>query len=139
MNSKLIHALEEAQEFISETESIVIQDKLSFLSQKEKIYATSMTLFTVLNSIIEIGEEIITLEGFKSPQSYRNVFEILEEKNLISTGLSNFLKQSMKSRNMIAHQYGSFNKEEVYELSQNLDKFKEFVEVIKKYYKDKRK
>lgn len=137
MNAKLIEAIEEAEEFLKETKEIFVEDREKYLSNKEKIYATSMTLFTTLNALIEIGEEVITIEKLKSAHSYQDIFIKLFEKNIISEESVIFLKASMKDRNMIAHQYGEFKREKVYDLIKNSHKIEQFISEIKKYYKDK--
>jgi uncharacterized protein YutE (UPF0331/DUF86 family) len=94
--------------------------------------AISMSLFTILNSIIEIGEELIDHFDLDFPETYRKIFEILGNNGIISKDLSRFLSFSMKHRNMIAHQYENIDIGEIFELYSNRKIFNEFLNEVKK-------
>jgi uncharacterized protein YutE (UPF0331/DUF86 family) len=51
------------------------------LERKDKFYTCSMLVFSIVNSAIDLGNEIISAKKLKMPHSYREIFEILFEKN----------------------------------------------------------
>jgi uncharacterized protein YutE (UPF0331/DUF86 family) len=64
----------------------------------EKYLSISMALFTMLNHAIEIGEDLIDKYELKIATKYREIFEELEEKNIITSKTAQFLIKHMHTR-----------------------------------------
>jgi uncharacterized protein YutE (UPF0331/DUF86 family) len=137
MYTKIIDNLETAKDYVNKLKKNFEEDKDKFLEEDRVYLSISMIIFTIINSFIEIGEEIVDLEDYKIPTSYREVFEILGKENIISKELCENLKRYIKYRNMIAHQYSNVNLLEIYRISKNHEIFEEFISCIENYLKGK--
>lgn len=133
--NKLIANIEACKDFIKKTKRLNNPNKIEFINDEKTNLAVSMTLFSILNSIIEISEEIIDIEELRIPQSYQELFPILQQEKIISVNTSLKLKEYMKYRNMIAHQYAFFDIENIFEMAQNLQIFEKFIIEIENYLK----
>lgn len=109
-----------------------------FEDDMEKYLSISMGLFNMLNSVIEIGEEIIDEYGFDYPQKYRDIFVTLQKKKVISKELSEKFQLYMKHRNMLAHQYDNLELNSIYDLFLDKKIFQKFREETQKYIEEKK-
>ena len=135
MDTDLLNHIDNARNFIDKTRRLHNPNKKEFLSDEKTYLSVSMTLFTVLNEIIEIGELVIDKEGFKIPLKYSEIFVTLKNENVISGYVGKILEKYCKYRNMIAHQYSHFDTEKIYEISENIDIVEKFIDEILDYYK----
>ncbi|KXA92273.1 hypothetical protein AKJ64_03575 [candidate division MSBL1 archaeon SCGC-AAA259E17] len=83
-----------------------------------------------IQACIDIGMHIITEEGSRKPESYADIFTILEEMEVLDTELSNKLKEKAGFRNVLAHEYAQIMNDKVYKHLQDLETFKKFAESI---------
>lgn len=83
-----------------------------------------------IQACIDIGMHIVSEEGSRKPESYADIFAILEEIGTIDSRLSNQLKEKAGFRNVLAHEYASIINEKVYENLQNLEVFENFAKTI---------
>ena len=134
MNEKIIKNISIAKDYIEKTKKLHNPNKKEFLNNEATYLSVSMSIFTILNTFIEIGEELIDEEGFQIAMSYKEIFIILKNENIIPEELKDFLIEAIKNRNMIAHQYGVLDKENIYEIAQNVKKLEEFIEKITQFY-----
>ena len=86
-------------------------DRLNFLEinpktlNECKFYAGSMLVFSIVNSAIDLAEELVKAERAGFPKTYLEVFELLKKKKIIGgSDLDNF-KKLILLRNNIAHNY----------------------------------
>lgn len=136
--NKLFANIDACKDFINKLKRLNNPNKKEFLSDEKINLSVSMTLFTILNTIIEIGEEIIDLENYRTPQNYREIFEILLNEKVISYEIASEMKNHMKDRNMIAHQYAFFDMVKIYELAQKHELFENFIDEILVWLKGKK-
>ncbi len=136
MNEEINFELEQIKKYLKELDSYNIKNFDEFKKNTMKNLASSMCIFSILNSIIEIGERIISIKKFETPLKYREIFEILEENKIISEKVSSELKKYMYIRNMIAHQYGKINLERLYDIINKRYIFLDFSEEIKIFFRD---
>lgn len=59
-------------------------NKLEDLKRKDKFYSCSMLIFSLINSAIDLGNEIISAKKLEMPHSYREIFEILSNRKIIT-------------------------------------------------------
>lgn len=129
MNEEINYQINEINTYLKDLK--IVNSKKDFLENREKKLATSMALFNILNASIEIGEIIISKNDLDVPLKYRDIFDILHQNKVISKDISIHLKKFVYHRNMLAHQYGKINFEELYELIENKDFFIKYIEEIK--------
>lgn len=117
-----------------------ILDKFKFKDQEdfeEKVndyLAVSMSLFTILNASIEIGESLIEERELDFPSTYKEIFQILGNNKVLSKELAKEMARFMKERNMIAHHYDEINYGEIYKLYLKREIFKKYIEETKKKF-----
>lgn len=98
----------------------------------EKFYSSSMVVFSILNRMIDLAEEIIIKNEFGMPSSYEQYFQILAEKGLIDKPMGEELKRLVKDRNLFAHQYYDLERKQVLSISKRIYTIRDFVERVKK-------
>lgn len=97
----------------------------------DKYYVCSMAMFTILNYLIELGEEIIEKEKLEYPKKYIDVFKIIMQKKIIDFENYKKLQQFIKTRNEIAHEYGEMLEAEIFWTIANIDVIKDFLKLSK--------
>jgi uncharacterized protein YutE (UPF0331/DUF86 family) len=81
--------------------------------------------------VIEIGEMIIASEGFRKPETYREVIEILGEEGVLSKGFSKRFAPAAGFRNILVHRYGEIELQELYNhLQKDIRDFDEFARQV---------
>lgn len=133
MNEEINYNIEQILKYLGELEMYDITNFEEFKKDTMKHLASSMCIFSILNSCIEIGERIIKLKNFQTPLKYREIFEILEQNNVISKKTSKLMQDNMYIRNMIAHQYGKVDLKKLYNIINEKNIFNKFIEEIKQY------
>lgn len=108
-----------------------IQSKDELEQDIDKYYVCSMAMFTILNYIIELGEEIIEKEKLDFPKKYSDVFKIIMQGKLIEFEEYKKLQQFIKTRNEIAHEYGEMLEAEIYWAIKNIDTINQFLKLAK--------
>ncbi|MBU0530235.1 MAG: DUF86 domain-containing protein [Nanoarchaeota archaeon] len=86
--------------------------------------------------VIEIGEMIIANRGFRKPETYREVIELLGEEDVIQKAFAKKLAPAAGFRNILIHRYGEVKIEELYRHLQNdIKDFDTFAKQISSYLK----
>lgn len=99
------------------------------------VYNTlSMECFQAVNSLIEIGEYIVSKMELGLPSSYREIFEILEKHKIITKEELDIIKRLIFLRNLIAHEYYKINEGELIDMVDLIVKIKNFVDRVKKEF-----
>lgn len=121
-------------EISKETEEI-------FLNNFKDIQATKHCLQECIEACIDISNHIISRERLQRAENYTEIFEILEKSNIIDKKLSVKLQDMAKFRNLVVHQYGKINEEELYSIiKDDIGDIEEFERQIIRYIdKDKSK
>ncbi|KXB07277.1 hypothetical protein AKJ52_00615 [candidate division MSBL1 archaeon SCGC-AAA382C18] len=87
-----------------------------------------------IQACIDIGMHIASEEGSRKPESYADIFTILEELEVINPELSQKMKEKTGLRNVLAHEYAEIINEKVYEHLQDLKTFEEFAKTINNHF-----
>ncbi len=105
------------------------------LKNKYKFYASSMLLFSIVNSAIDLGNEIISAKKLRMPHSYKEIFEILYEERIIDEKMKNDMVELVRIRNIIAHRYFLISPEKLFWSMKKLKSVEKFVKAVKKIVK----
>ncbi|MBU0647660.1 DUF86 domain-containing protein [Patescibacteria group bacterium] len=90
-------------------------------------------LYLVVQATIDLGEAFIAYKKLRKPATYKEVFEILSEKGLISNELADKLQNMSGFRNVLAHVYDQIDYHIVCEVLQNgLEDVEKFVKIAEK-------
>jgi len=104
------------------------------IQNDEIIYgAVERYLYLLCQATIDFAEAVISYADLRKPGTYGEVFEILAEANgLISKEISFKMKSMSGFRNILAHEYGKVNFEDVYKtLMKEIDDINKFLDEIK--------
>ncbi|RLB15094.1 MAG: DUF86 domain-containing protein [Deltaproteobacteria bacterium] len=84
-----------------------------------------------IEAMIDIGHHIISDEGFREPQSYRDVFKVLTENGILSEDDLPKYEKIASFRNILVHQYEKIDDSIVYGIfKNNLKDLEEYVAYI---------
>ncbi|WP_342303618.1 DUF86 domain-containing protein [Methanolobus sp. ZRKC5] len=88
----------------------------------------------VIESAIDIGEIIISEEGFKRPEDYKSVFLTLGQKGIIPGEFAEEFAQAAGFRNILVHMYEEVDLDILYMfLTERLDDFDDFARYVAEY------
>jgi uncharacterized protein YutE (UPF0331/DUF86 family) len=96
---------------------------------KARFYARSMLLFSIINASISLAEDMISRKNLQMPGNYYEIFDILAKNRAIPPALCEDMKLLVKLRNIIAHEYDSFDEKQVRKLEAKIERVKEFVKI----------
>lgn len=89
-----------------------------------------------IECLIDIGKTLVIEKKLKKPQTYKEVFAILNKNKIISSELTEELKNLVEFRNSLIHDYLFLDLADIYDVSQNkLKVFSEFLEAVRKILK----
>ncbi|MHB9097559.1 MAG: type VII toxin-antitoxin system HepT family RNase toxin [Syntrophales bacterium] len=96
------------------------------------IHATAERyLHLSIECLLDVGNHIIADRGYRKPDTYAEIFEVLAEEGLISTQLLKELEGMAAFRNILVHDYFRLDLDQVYEIIQ--DRLKSLEKVAKIY------
>lgn len=72
------------------------------------------TLHMAIEACLDIGNHIISDEGFREPEDNRDVFKVLGENGIITESLQKRLQDMASFRNLIVHSYAKIDNEVVF-------------------------
>ncbi len=79
---------------------------------------------------IDIGNHIISDEGFRPPAGYGEIFQVLKEEGIIDEELAETMRKIAGIRNILVHDYLKVDSNIVYTTLQKLVDFKTFARLI---------
>ncbi len=124
--------IEKAQEYIDFLEEIKAKYNLEeFQSNKMIFGSTERFLHLTIESLIDIGNHIISADNLGIVNAYRDIPIILYENNYINKEQKNIFIQIIGTRNILVHDYLDIEKETIYRiLKENISDLKD---ILKKY------
>jgi len=134
---KLMIQLGRLQDHIKELEKI--KEEMGAKKQQKDILisAGERHLQLAIEDCLNIGSHIISGKGFKRADTYKEVFAILKEENIISEKLGGQMMRLASFRNRLVHIYWEVTPEEIAEKLKGADLFREYAKEIIKSLKFK--
>lgn len=132
--SRIAKIIKDIDRFFKDLGELEIQS-VRDLEGKERFYAASMLLFSIINRAIDLGEEVVADKKLGFPEKYREIFMLLKNEGIIDTKLSKHLSDLVYFRNLAAHEYHTFTKEDVFKAFQRVHVVNRFVDIVKKLFK----
>lgn len=97
--------------------------------------AVERYLYLACQSVIDLGEAVISFKDFRKPTTMSENFYILAEEKIISPDLTEKMVKLTGFRNVVAHDYEKINYDIVYDILQNGTKdIQEFMSAIQKVF-----
>jgi len=123
----------------------------AFLESKKSVSAAELSADPVLSAAVErflqvaleccleVGEMIISMEGFSKPQSYRDVFRILGDEGVLPKKFAKKIEPAAGLRNILVPHYSEIDTKRIHQfLRENLGDFSEYAKHTAKYAKQKK-
>lgn len=127
---RLLSIIIDIERFFRDLDSIKVR-KIGDLASKERFYAVSMLLFSLINRAIDLGEEIVADKKLGLPGTYREIFYLMEKHKIIGKELSKDLSSLVYFRNLAAYEYHTFTEKDVYSAFHKIRAVQWFVDAIK--------
>lgn len=134
MRLEIIDKLELLEEYIT-----ILKDLQQYsLEEIEKNYvlrgAVERYLQVSLESMLDIGEIIISEEKIKRPESYKEIFHTLGEIGVLPDTFARKIEPAAGFRNVLVHMYAKVELDRLYENLQNgVEDMELFVEYISQF------
>jgi uncharacterized protein YutE (UPF0331/DUF86 family) len=133
----ILQHLQELHESLKDWERYQSISKEDLAIDRDKRNMVLHAMLMSIQSAIDTANRIIADKGLRKPLTYRQVFIILSESNIIPTDLANNLSDPAVFRNMLVHVYWSLDLNKVYSILQNDRGFlKEFENKVKDLLKE---
>jgi uncharacterized protein YutE (UPF0331/DUF86 family) len=94
-------------------------DLKTFLKDLDRQEIIAFNLEVAVQNCIDIAAHIIGAEGLGVPGSTAEMFYLLEENDYLSSEITEKMIKAVGLRNLIAHEYGRIDLEQIYKISQN--------------------
>jgi len=135
INREVINAmLDIIEENMRLIEKIRSQGFESFSMNFRDIQAAKHSLQESIEACLDIGSHIISENGFRRPEDYKDIYKVLEEEHIIDTELSEKLQEMAQFRNLLVHRYAKIDLKRVYIImSEDIKDIQEFEKKILKY------
>lgn len=130
-NIRMMKIIKDIERFLKDLEEENITS-IRDLENKEKFYAASMIMFSIVNRAIDLGEEIVSAKKLGFPERYREIFHLLERNKVIDRKLYKELSGLIHFRNLAAHEYHTFTEEDVFKAFKKINEVKTFVDIVRK-------
>jgi len=131
---KIIKILSDIDKYLKDLEGRKIVS-LGDLRNLEKYYACSMILFSLLNRVIDLGQEIVISKKFGMPSSYKDIFRLLYERRIVNKKNFEGLKKFVDLRNALSHEYYRADEKKIFDALQEIEQVEKFVSEAKNYLK----
>lgn len=109
----------------------------AFLTSVTEQRAVERMFENAIQACIDLSKHIATTEFEYDGDGSKQAVDVLEQNGVIDTETATILKDAVGFRNILAHEYGHVNAEEVYEYFQTeLDLYDEFSRQVAAWYDD---
>ena len=130
MDEKVIAILNDTEKYLSDLDKLKISAEED-LKGLEKYYAISMVLFSLLNRIIDLAQEVVILKKLGMPGSYRDIFRILNSRGIITKKMFDEMKRFVDLRNRLSHEYHRLDEKDILSAIKRTGVLKDFIAVMK--------
>ncbi|WP_461204950.1 type VII toxin-antitoxin system HepT family RNase toxin [Clostridium sp. DL1XJH146] len=126
--------LDKLKEYMKTIEEISLSSKEEYIKNPLLYGSCERFLHLAIECILDIGNHIITDQGYRKPDNNRDIFEVLNENSVINNDLKENLCNMASFRNILVHDYLNLNRGMVYNIiKNNMDDIRKFVAIIADY------
>lgn len=106
-------------------------EEKNFLDDSHKIASAKYNFIIAIEAAIDMGNHIISQNGFRAPEDYADTFSVLGEYGVVSDEFAKELRKMARFRNRLVHIYWEVDDKQVYNIIRaNLGDFKTFLNSI---------
>jgi len=128
--------VEEAVSVLATKQSL---DEDEYLTDREQRAVVEREFHTAVEACIDVAGLLVGTTGATMPDTYAERFQVLEERDILSSETSTRMQQAAGFRNVLAHRYGTdLDDELVYEhLQSELEWLVTFLREVRDYLADR--
>ncbi|MGC8533598.1 MAG: type VII toxin-antitoxin system HepT family RNase toxin [Candidatus Parvarchaeum sp.] len=126
---KVGKVISDIEKYSIDLEGIKLKGQKSI--SKIEFYGASMLIFSIVNSYIDLANEIISSNSFGYPSTYSDMFDLLQQRNIINESESKAFKRLVNIRNVIAHRYFNITQVDIINAISDLKKVKKLISIFK--------
>jgi uncharacterized protein YutE (UPF0331/DUF86 family) len=105
-----------------------------FLSDEDVQDIAERNLQLAIESILDVGQHIISSAGWEPPEDYAGVFATLREHGVLSDELYGRVRGMAGFRNLLVHEYAALDHSQVFQVLQDhLDDLESVARVFQQY------
>ena len=135
---RILKTINELQDYLAKLDEAQAYSKDDFFHSWNIYFSVERLLQLAVECIIEIGEDIISIGRYKKPQTYRETFAILAQKEILDIALADQMIGYVDMRNKLVHAYATVPRERIYELcQQGTASFRRFIAAVKQFFQQK--
>lgn len=109
-------------------------DEKDFLNDAHKIASAKYNFIIAIEAAIDMGNHIISQNGFRAPEDYADTFSVLGEYGVVDKQFVNELRNMARFRNRLVHIYWEVDDGQVYEIMRTrLKDFKTFTDHVSSF------
>ncbi len=128
---KITSIIKDIEKYEKDLDSVGVKS-IKDLDDLKNFHACSMICFSILNRVIDLGQEILIKEDLGMPNRYADIFLYLSKAGLMNKKEAEELAELINFRNIIAHAYFEVSKKNVFEVMKKISLIDKFIEKIKK-------
>lgn len=128
---RIVKIVSDIEKYMNDLEEMGIKTA-DDLAGMEKYYATSMIMFSLLNRVIDLAQEVVVGRKLGMPSSYREIFRILRERDFISKEMLGEMEKFVNLRNALSHEYYRISPAEIFRAVKNISFARKFVGEMKR-------
>ncbi len=138
VEDKITRKLNSMQRYVGYLKSVRDRDKEALEEDYGLRSSIERNFHLAIESAIDIGEMIISEEGFERPEDYRSVFLILGRHGVLPGNFAEDFSLAAGFRNILVHAYEELDLDMLYDfLTGKLSDFDDFARHIAKYLEKK--
>ena len=109
-------------------------EEKAFLNDSHKIASAKYNFIIAIEAAIDMGNHIISQNGFRAPEDYADTFTVLGEYGVVDKQFVDELRNMARFRNRLVHIYWQVDDKQVYKIMHsNLGDFKRFLNSISSF------
>jgi uncharacterized protein YutE (UPF0331/DUF86 family) len=117
------------EKYLRELEELNIKT-IEDLKERKNFYSASMLLLTIFNRVIDLGQELVLRKKLGMPATYSEIFALLRKGNIINNKLFSELREIVRLRNRLSHEYFAFTEKDVFEGLKKIKIVKQFIKLL---------
>jgi uncharacterized protein YutE (UPF0331/DUF86 family) len=117
------------EKYLRELEELNIKT-IEDLKERKNFYSASMLLLTIFNRVIDLGQELVLRKKLGIPATYSEIFALLRKGNIINNKLFSELREIVRLRNRLSHEYFAFTEKDVFEGLKKIKIVKQFIKLL---------
>jgi len=131
---KMNRLVAEMRKSVGQLAELAKVDRSNFLNDPHKIGNAKYQFIVAIEACIDMGNHIISRNGYRIPQDYADTFKVLGEVGVIGSDFVDDLRAMAKFRNRLVHIYWEVDDLQLYEILQlRLGDFKKFLTCISSF------